>query len=351
MTATTPIRNSRKAFDKMPRHLQPDFVRVGGWYRIGKLLGSGGSGGYKFDSSGHIFLSFLGSVYLGKDIRTGAEVALKIGRAGHSTSRINHEYNVYKKTAGSTGIPSVRWYGKEGHFEVIVLDHLGTSLGDLVNAQQLDLTKTFFLASQMVCSLDTYRGLTELVPQLLAVKSLHNQHYIHRDIKPSNFMVRTDNSAVFLIDFGLAQLFRNPATYLHAPHSVDHSIVGTLPFMSIAGQQGHAQSCRDDLESLAYTIICSARGDLPWTNLSYDEEAVLQSKLLTTVEKLCKGLPAPFCAFVNYVRSLGFDEKPDYQYLQSILSQCVENETAQASLSSRSPLDIDGVPTIFSDRV
>ena len=66
----------------MPRHLQLDFIRVGGRYRIGKLLGSGGSGGYKFDSSGHIFLSFLGSVYLGKDIRTGAEVALKIGRAG-----------------------------------------------------------------------------------------------------------------------------------------------------------------------------------------------------------------------------------------------------------------------------
>jgi serine/threonine protein kinase len=170
-------------------------------------------------------------------------------------------------------------------------------------------------------------------------------------------MVRPNKPTVFLIDFGLAQLFRNPATYLHAPHSTHHSMVGTLPFMSIAGQQGHAQSRHDDLESLAYTIVCSARGNLPWTKLSCqnDKEAVLQSKLSTTVEKLCKGLPAPFCAFISYVCSLGFDEKPDYQYLQSILSQCIETETAQTikkRLSSPcSPLDLDGAPAIFSDRM
>jgi hypothetical protein len=111
---------------------------------------------------GHIFLSFLGSVYLGKDIRTGAEVALKIGHADHLPSRIGHEYNVYQKTAGSTGISPVLWYGKEGPFEVIVLDHLGTSLGDLVNAQQLDLMQTFFFASQMVCSSDVYGVLLSL---------------------------------------------------------------------------------------------------------------------------------------------------------------------------------------------
>jgi serine/threonine protein kinase len=98
----------------------------------------------------HIFLSSLGSVYLGKDIRTGAEVALKIGRADHSPSRLSHEYQVYQKTAGSIGISSVRWYGKEGPYEVLVLEYLGTSLGDLISAQQFDHRKTFFFASQMV---------------------------------------------------------------------------------------------------------------------------------------------------------------------------------------------------------
>jgi hypothetical protein len=86
----------------------------------------------------------------------GAEVALKIGCADHLPSRISHEYNMYQKTAGSTGISLVLWCGKEGPFEVIILDHLGTSLGNLVNVQQLDLMQTFFFASQMVCSSDVY---------------------------------------------------------------------------------------------------------------------------------------------------------------------------------------------------
>ncbi|KAH9038185.1 hypothetical protein EDB85DRAFT_2141940 [Lactarius pseudohatsudake] len=197
-------RKPQKTSEKqtVPRKL--DFVRVGGWYRVGKFLGSGGSG----------------SVYLGKDIRTAAEVALKIGHADHSPSRLTYEYDVYKATAGCTGISPVCWYGKEGPYEVIVLEHVGTSLGDLHTAQLLSLRKTFLYAPQM----------------LSAVESLHTRHYIHCDIKPGNFMVQPDHLTIFLIDFGLARLFRNPATYLHIPYSTDHSIVGTLPFTSINGQ-------------------------------------------------------------------------------------------------------------------
>ncbi len=168
-------------------------------------------------------------------------------------------------------------------------------------------------------------------------------------------MVWLDNPTIFLINFGLAQLFHNPATYLHIPYSTDQPVVGTLPFTSINGQCGYAQSRRDDLESLTYTIICLARGDLPWTSISTssDQEAILQKKLLTMAEELCEGLPVPFSKFVHYVRSLGFDEKPDYQYLHSILLQCLQTETVQtdkALLSACSPVDDRHTP-IFSDRV
>jgi|SRR6266702_3497782 len=166
-------------------------------------------------------------------------------------------------------------------------------------------------------------------------------------------MVRLDNPTIFLINFGLAWLFRNPTMYLHIPYSTDQPVVGTLPFTSINGQHGYAQSHRDDLESLTYTIICLACGDLPWTSISAssDQKAVLQKKLSTMAEELCEGLPVPFSKFVHYVHSLGFDEKPDYQYLHSVLLQCSQTETVQtdkALLSAWSPVDDCHTP-IFSD--
>jgi hypothetical protein len=138
-------------------------------------------------------------------------------------------------------------------------------------------------------------------------------------------MIHADNAppTLHLIDFGLAQLFRNPATYLHVPFTTDHSIIGTLSFASINSQQGNSQSRRDDLESLAYTIIYSALGELPWTgDFPGNTEAVIRKKASITVEELCEGLPAPFCKFVTHVRSLGFNKKPDYQFLHSILFEC-----------------------------
>jgi hypothetical protein len=174
-------------------------------------------------------------------------------------------------------------------------------------------------------------------------------------------MIRAGDSgdpSVFLIDLGLARLFRDPTTYLHIPYSVDHSTIGTLPFMSINCQQGHAQSRRDDLESLAYTIICSACGSLPWAGLS-NPEAVLQKKLSCTVEELCEGLPAPFYKFIKHVRALAFDEKPAYQYLHSILFELRRSQTKSDQSSNaihsctptaQSSVKLESTP-VFSNQV
>ena len=81
---------------------------------------------------------------------TGADVALKIGRSGDSSSRLSYEYNVYTSISGSKGIAEVLWYSKEDLHEVIVLKYLGTSLGDLISEQQFDHRRTFLYASQMV---------------------------------------------------------------------------------------------------------------------------------------------------------------------------------------------------------
>ena len=72
-------------------------------------------------------------------------------------------------------------------------------------------------------------------------------------------------------------------------------------------------------------------------------KAILHKKMKITVEELCKDLPAPFCKFVTHVHSLGFDEKPDYQYLHSILLKCSETMTTK-------PIEVDCAP-IFTGQV
>jgi serine/threonine protein kinase len=150
----------------------------------------------------------------------------------------------------------------------------------------------------------------------------------------------------FLIDFGLAQRFRDPATYIHTPYSPHDPIVGTLLFTSITSHKGGTQSRRDDLESFAYTIIYAACGKLPWSSCR-NPKAVLKKKLGIPIEELCRGLPAPFCDLVTYVRSLGFSAKPDYQHLHSILSLCSDTETDQPINAHQQKTTLLAVPCDF----
>ena len=40
--------------------------------------------------------------------------------------------------------------------------------------------------------------------------------------------------------------------------------------------------------------------------------------MATPTESLCKGFPTEFVVFFQYVRSLRFDDKPDYAYLRKL---------------------------------
>ena len=83
----------------------------------------------------------------------GSDVALKIGHGCNLPSRLSHEYNMYATITGSRGISQVLWYGKEGGYEVIILDYLRTLLGDLIDQLKFDHRKTFLYATHMVHSL------------------------------------------------------------------------------------------------------------------------------------------------------------------------------------------------------
>jgi len=65
------------------------------------------------------------------------------------------------------------------------------------------------------------------------------------------------------------------------------------------------------------------RGQLPWQGLKaatkkqkYDR--IMEKKMTTPTDLLCRGFPNEFGIFLNYCRALRFDDKPDYSYLRKL---------------------------------
>eukprot|EP00826_Nyctotherus_ovalis_P006892 TRINITY_DN11681_c0_g2_i1.p1 TRINITY_DN11681_c0_g2~~TRINITY_DN11681_c0_g2_i1.p1 ORF type:complete len:243 (+),score=40.22 TRINITY_DN11681_c0_g2_i1:445-1173(+) len=161
-----------------------------------------------------------------------------------------------------------------------------------------------------------------------AVEQLHKLDYIHRDIKPENFVMGAGkkSSSVFLIDFGLSKPFRDPISRLHIPYRDHKSFTGTARYASISTHLGAEQSRRDDLEGLGYIFVYLLKGELPWQNVQGMDrrekyEQILNAKLKTPVNELCKGLPLEFESYLSYCRRMKFNERPDYVYIRRIFQE------------------------------
>lgn len=163
-----------------------------------------------------------------------------------------------------------------------------------------------------------------LADQLLSrMEIIHTKCYLHRDIKPDNFLLGRTNEThnlIHVIDFGLAKLYKEPRTHKHIPYREGKNLTGTARYASINTHLGIEQSRRDDLESLGYMLIYFLKGSLPWQGLkaatkNQKYEKILECKIHTPIDALCKGIPVEFKNYLEYVQRLRFDDKPDYGYL------------------------------------
>uniref|UniRef100_A0A7N0TP60 non-specific serine/threonine protein kinase n=1 Tax=Kalanchoe fedtschenkoi TaxID=63787 RepID=A0A7N0TP60_KALFE len=268
---------------------------IGGKFKLGRKIGSGS----------------FGELYLGVNVQTGEEVAIKLEPVKTKHPQLHYESKLYMLLQGGTGIPHLKWFGVETDHNVMVIDLLGPSLEDLFNYcnRKLSLKTVLMLADQLINR----------------VEYMHSRGFLHRDIKPDNFLMGLGRKAnqVYIIDYGLAKKFRDLQTHKHIPYRENKNLTGTARYASVNTHLGIEQSRRDDLESLGYVLMYFLRGSLPWQGLKagtkkqkYDK--ISEKKVSTPIEVLCKSYPSEFLSYFHYCRSLRFEDKPDYSYLKRL---------------------------------
>ncbi|XP_020096108.1 casein kinase 1-like isoform X2 [Ananas comosus] len=268
---------------------------IGGKFKLGRKIGGGS----------------FGEIYLGVNIQSGEEVAIKLEPVKTKHPQLHYESKLYMLLQDGTGVPRLKWFGVEGEYNVMVIDLLGPSLEDLFNYcnRKFSLKTVLMLADQLINR----------------VEYMHSRGFLHRDIKPDNFLMGLGRKAnqVYIIDYGLAKKYRDLQTHKHIPYRENKNLTGTARYASVNTHLGVEQSRRDDLESLGYVLMYFLRGSLPWQGLKagtkkqkYDK--ISEKKMLTPVEVLCKSYPSEFISYFHYCRSLRFEDKPDYAYLKRL---------------------------------
>ncbi|KVG70389.1 Protein kinase, ATP binding site-containing protein [Cynara cardunculus var. scolymus] len=273
---------------------------IGGKFKLGRKIGSGS----------------FGELYLGVNVQSGEEVAVKLESIKTKHPQLHYESKLYMLLQGGTGVPHLKWFGVEGEYNAMVIDLLGPSLEDLFNYcnRKLTLKTVLMLADQLINR----------------VEYMHSRGFLHRDIKPDNFLMGLGQKAnqVYIIDYGLAKKYRDLQTHKHIAYRENKNLTGTARYASVNTHLGVEQSRRDDLESLGYVLI------LPWQGLKagtkkqkYDK--ISEKKMLTPIEVLCKSYPSEFISYFHYCRSLRFDDKPDYSYLKRLFRDLFIREVRQ----------------------
>jgi serine/threonine protein kinase len=260
----------------------------------------------------------FGTVFKGRNRKTGEDVVIKVERLDTASPSLKHETTLlnwlYSKSCRH--ISPVYWYGVVAPHRALVMPLYQRSLQQYVHD-----------AAGSPVDLDAVRSI--LRAAVLILKDVHGRGVVHRDIKPGNWMIQGDQ--LVLIDFGLAAFYVDEHES-HVPPAVPlhEHVIGTPKFLSWHVHCGHTPSRRDDLISLGYVGLYLVTGGalfhrnagaapaslLPATHVDsplnrWMKEQKAWDRLAT------QWLPANPCrALTQFLRetyTLGFPERPSYE--------------------------------------
>ena len=304
-------KKKRKKDDKKDKrsNLSNDRFMINNNYSIVKMLGFGA----------------FGEIHLAYDINLKVMRAIKFEPTSHKNPQLKHEYTVLEQLNKpenniiSTnqepiiGIPKVYFFDRyENRFNYLVMELLGPSLSDLFQLKE----KNFSLETVLLIG---YQVLTR-------IEMVHEKGFLHRDIKPENFVIGLGQKSnmVHIIDFGLSKRYKDKTSGQHIPYRENRDLVGTVRYASINAHLGIEQSRRDDIEGIGYILVYLYLGRLPWQGKQDKAKPqvskIMEKKLITPPEILCKKMPIEFSYYFHYCRNLKFEDRPDYSTLKSLFA-------------------------------
>jgi serine/threonine protein kinase/AAA+ ATPase superfamily predicted ATPase len=199
-------------------------------YQVIKKIGEGG----------------MGVVYLVQDKNLQRQCALKLlsPEAGFSAETKRR----FKREAQAISIlnhPNIITIFELGEFNglpYIIMEYIdGRSLRDVLEEKKLNLQEALILIKQ-IC-----HGLSKA----------HFAGIVHRDLKPENILIDKTNT-IKILDFGLAKL--KGSTRI----TKEHSLIGTIQYMSPEQIQGAELDIRSDIFSLGIIFYEMVTGRLPF---------------------------------------------------------------------------------------
>ena len=274
-------------------------------------------------------------LYSAYDFRLKKHVALKIEKNNNEKTLLKTEFEIYNSLLKLPCIPKMYNFIKNITKEQNENKQINCIEMELLGKNLLLFKKTFnYYNNILVCDI--------LQQCLSCIKNLHNFGFIHRDIKPSNFCLKKEDEKniilnyknniyfkhdinVYLIDFGLVKKINENKNENQDLNK--RGFIGTLTYASLSAHNKEELSKKDDLWSFFFMILDLFNENLPWRNLSYEnEKEIIETKqkcieepekyLFLTNTKNNKEINNIF----NYIKNLKFENEPDYDYIHNQLS-------------------------------